>query len=264
MATPTPTPPAGGTTPSHPLLTELVQTVKKYAGFDLDLNFFISAGNPEIDALAKKHAEVTDKKLKADSFFRSSIAERGLGMLAAALENMGDRYTGVLKALFKKGADYLESFGTYFYGHSLKEGAKKHGDDEMVKLRMKHYDAFFERSIQLLMGAKASQLPELRKYLAEEARIVHELMDLTVNGPKKPEEPKVPFGERVDRFNEIMEQELGPAVKHIQRKVDAMNARTRALQAQQRQAAATRQPSKMDSCLRKLSRVLFGFPKPTT
>lgn len=238
--------------------------MKKYAGFDLDWNFFLSAGNPEIDALAKKHAEATDKKLKPDNFLRGSIAERGLGMFAAALENMGDRQTGVLKAAFKKGADYLESFGTYFYGHSLKEEAKKHGDDKAVELRMKYCDIVFADCTRLLLETGMDQMDLVRERNAIVATSVHEMMDITVSGPPKPKEPKVPFGERLERFNGVVEQELGPAVEHIHQKVDAMNARTQARQAQRRQTAATRQPSKMENLLKKLSRALFGFPKQPT
>ncbi len=218
-ATPTPpaegTPPAGGT--SHPLLGELSQALVKYFGFELDLNFVASALNPELYAQAKKAAEAANRKIKADSFLRTSLASRGLGMLAAALENMGDRQTGTLRALMKKGSDFLEFFGVYFYGHSLKEDARKYGDVEAAERLTAIDERFLERAFELIVATDEGDTSSVVEQLKEKACGLADVREALAHGrqkpPPEPKEPGVPFKERI-----------GTAVKTVDRGIGDFNA----------------------------------------
>ena len=253
----TPASPAGGTPstggvsaiPSNPLLNELTGTMKKYLGFDLDLNFFASALNPEIDAKAKRDAATAQRYVKSDSFFRSSLASRGLGVLAAALENMGDRQTGVLRALMKKGADYLESFGTYFYGHSLKEEKSELGDlksgslpPEYVKIAEMDV-AWLKRVSELTAATSAGNMPAIEEQVAAEGKVNWMARELALHGPEKKPEPSVPFRERVADMAEVVDEGINAVLTPVNQELERHLAGVMARNEARRQRNQARGPS---------------------
>ncbi|MDO8619866.1 MAG: hypothetical protein Q7R64_00760 [bacterium] len=247
---------------SDPLLKEFADAMKKYFGFDLDLNFFSSAFNPEIDALAKRCADEADKRLSKDSFARTSTVSRGLGVLAAALENMGDRKTGKTRALFKKGSDFLETFGTYFYGRSIKKDSGGESHDEVSHggvstERAKQFDAgdakLAQNGLDLILMTPPTGFDEIREINRERAKAWHEHKEIVRHGPPKEKvepEPGVPFSEWLHQVDEGVEKALKPVSEKLEKDLLTLKADTARKQEEQRAERAAK-PKTFQSKLRR-------------
>ena len=277
-----PTPPTKGVVLDgyvKTLVEQLEGTFKDVYKYAVSFEALSGLADPEIDKLAKSAVESVRKWLKPGNPLLHPFAGRGLGWFSGTLDKVASDLPEPVRTAVRKISDFVDSFRSELYGkdaekHEPKTDASAAVKAEFQRRMMGYIAAATEEAVRLTLEASRAQTEEVRRLNADRAKNVqeavksaYEAMEMVLNGPEKDPEPKVPIGERfnaaVDGFNKTMEKELGPAVAHLEQKTREWEAGTKALAEKQKREAAAKQPSKMDKLLKGLSRVLFGFPKPT-
>lgn len=262
------TPPSGGSGIStHPLAIQVKGIFSDLYHYAVNLEAMSGLADPDIDKLSKAAADATNKWMKPNNPLRHPLCARGLGWFSGMLDKVASSQPEPLRTGLRKFSDFVDGFRSSFYG---KETGVEHEvtkmDDAAKAAILKDLaeceGAFAKNFMKAILECMTpAERAAVRAAYQDGALTWREVMDSLLHGSKKPEEPKVPWSERFDaamgNFDRTMEKQLGPAVHHLQRKVDVMNARTQAREAQQKRAAAAQQPSKADKFLKKLARVLF-------
>lgn len=228
----------------------------------------VGAVRPLIRKLGAEAAKEAKKWIKGGNILRHPAGEYVFGMIGGWIDEIANTMEGKDAQIFMENAsDFVDSFAGEFYGRrkgeedtAEREPTRAEVDAFLKEIIGKHSGELMGDNLRLLLETPPEKREEVYEHLDERTRKFWELVHLALYGPeKKPEQekPKVPFSsERVDRFNEVMERELGPVTRCLGEKIKQMDERTKARQEKQRHAAA-KQPSKMDKILKKLSRVLF-------
>lgn len=176
-----------GTTvdPKHipDFLKPLFEMLKNIPFFDL--NVLMSAGNPELRALAEKIATYIGKELPDWHWLFTKATERAVGMIAAWVEENAGKFSGVTKDLVKKSSDFLELLGSALITHG---GAAAKGGKESFETRMaKFLNAVPERL------AKAADIDLEKTRVEKEFGMMvsfEELLDAAIEKRAEREEAK--------------------------------------------------------------------------
>lgn len=198
-----------------------------------DLGDVGGALDPLIHTRAKKDSDSAKGWLKPGNALRHSFWSYPFGVFVKRLQGSSEKQTEPLKTGLWVVSEYLDSFRQEFWGKETGKDPEldKEGEAALKALQpilTKYYDILLRDWVSLLINTKASRMPELRKYLADSALTVHEMVDLLLNGPPKKEEPKVPFKERVANAASIADEAVSGMLTPINRELEQVAGRARA------------------------------------